>query len=91
MMVLNALRRIRCINEEHSEFIKWTEQDHRPDLAGKYRSVPKIVLDRKAIPRDAHFFRIEDWEVVLVVSEVIKDAMERVGCNGAEFIELEQA
>ncbi|HRI65864.1 MAG TPA: double-CXXCG motif protein [Polyangium sp.] len=48
-------------------------------------------MDRRAIPRDAHIFRIKDWEVVLVVSESVKNAMERVGCYGAEFTELELA
>jgi hypothetical protein len=41
-----------------------------------------------AIPPDAHFFRVKDWEVGLIVSEVVKYAMERVGCVGAEFIAL---
>lgn len=91
MMVLNALRYIRCVNEQRSEFIKWTKHDHRPDLAGKYRSVPKIVLDRNTIPPDAHFFRIKDWEIALIVSETVKNAMVRVGCYGAEFTELELA
>ncbi len=91
-IVLNALRLIRCIDEQRSEFQKFTQDDPvRPDLAGHYRSVPKIVLQRSAIPADAQFFRIEYWEVVLVVSESVKTAMERVGCNGAKFIELEMA
>ncbi len=91
-IVLNAIRAIRCIDESRSEFEKFkVDDDVRPDLAGQYSSVPKLVLDRQAIPPDAHFFRIEHWEVVLVVSEVVKDAMERVGCYGAEFIELEMA
>jgi len=90
MMVLNALRVIRCIDERRSEFLKFTEDDPvRPDLAGRYRSLPKMVLDRGAIPADAHFFRIKDWEIALIVSEVVKNAMERVGCYGAEFVELE--
>lgn len=91
MVVLNALRYIRCVNEQHSEFIKWTKYDHRADLAGKFRQVTKLVLDSRAIPADAHFFRIKDWEIVLVVSETVKNAMEKVGCVGAEFVELELA
>ena len=91
-MVLNALRLIRCIDEQRSEFQKYTEGNPiRPDLAGHYESVPKMVLDRSAIRPDAHFFRIMYWEVALIVSEVVKDAMERVGCYGAEFVELELA
>ena len=92
MMVLNALRLICCIDERRSEFLKFAEDDPvRPDLAGQYRQVTRLVLNRNAIPADVHFFRIMYWEVALIVSEVVKDAMERVGCYGAEFVELEMA
>lgn len=77
------------LDEARSEFIKWTEHDHRADLAGEFRQVTKLVLARDTIPDDAHFFRIAGWEVALIVSEEVKSAMERVGCFGAEFIELE--
>jgi len=83
--VLNALRLIDCIDEERSEFMKWTEQDHRADLAGEYRSVWKMHLDTSRIPQDAHFFRLKGWEVALIVSEQVKAAMEQVGCFGAQF------
>ena len=83
--VLNALRVIKCIDEERSEFFKWTEQDHRPDRAGQYRWVPRLLLDPALIPNDAHFFRIEGWLVALIVSETVKKTMEAVGCLGAEF------
>ena len=91
MYVLNCLRVIRCLDESKSEFLKWTEQDHRADLAGQYRQVTKLVLERSPIPIGAHFFRIKDWDVALIVSETVKNAMERVGCYGAEFTELEMA
>lgn len=92
MMVLNATRSIRCVNEKHSKFQKFTEDDTvRPDLAGQYRYISRLVLDKAAIPSDAHFFRIKDYEIALIVSEAVKNAMERVGCYGAEFTELEMA
>lgn len=40
------------------------------------------------VPSDAHFFRVEGWVVALIVSEAVKEAMERVGCMGAKFMEL---
>jgi len=89
MMVLNSVRVIRCLDETRSEFSKFTKDDRvRPDLAGQYKSVPKLIVDPKAIPPDAHFFRIEDWFVTLIVSEAVKDAMERVGCVGAKFTDV---
>lgn len=88
MTVLNALRVVRCLDETRSEFMKWTKEDHRADLAGQYRQVTKLVLAPGAVPSDAHFFRVEGWSVALLVSEAVKVAMERVGCVGAKFIEL---
>jgi len=88
MVVLNSVRVVKCLDEARSEFIKWTKQDHRADLAGQYRQVTRLVLDPGAIPADAHFFRVEGWLVALIVSEAVKDAMERVGCLGAKFIDV---
>ncbi len=91
MMVLNALRVIQCVHELESKFVKWTEHNHRPDKTGDYRYFDKLVLARQAIPQDAHFFRLKGYLIHLVVSETVKNAMERVGCYGAEFTELELA
>jgi hypothetical protein len=88
MVALNSLRVVRCLDEQYSEFLKWTKEDHRADLAGQYRQVTKLALRASAIPADAHFFRIEGWTVALVVSELVKTAMESVGCLGAKFIEI---
>jgi hypothetical protein len=88
MVVLNALRVVRCIDDTRSEFIKWTEEDNRPDRMGGYRQVTKLVLLPGSIPADANFFRVKGWLVALVVSEGIKNAMERAGCLGAKFYEL---
>lgn len=91
MQVLNAVRIVRCVDESRSEFLKWTAQDHRADLAGQYRQITKLRLDPRAIPSDAHFFRVADWKVALIVSEAVKDAMDRAGCAGAKFIEATSA
>lgn len=88
MVALNAVRVVRCLCETESEFIKWTAQDHRADLAGQYRQVTKLVLDREAIPTDARFFRVQGWTVALVISAAVKDAMESAGCLGARFTRL---
>jgi len=89
MVVLNCIRVVCCLNEHHSEFIKWTERDRVPEKVGQYRQVTRLVLDLNAIPLNAHFFRIEGWRIALIISETVKTAMERVGCYGAKFTELE--
>jgi hypothetical protein len=87
MEVLNATRVIRCLDESRFEFTRWPSQDHRPDLAGQYRQVVNLTVEATAIPPGAHFVRIEGWRIALVVSDVVKTAMERVGCVGAKFID----
>ncbi|WP_408022408.1 imm11 family protein [Sorangium sp. Soce836] len=86
--VLNALRVVKCLDESRSEFTKWTERDHRADLAGQYRGVTKLRIEPANVPNDAHFFRIEGWLVALIVSDSVKLAMEQIGCRGAKFQEV---
>lgn len=88
-VVINPLRVIQCVDEARSEFIKWTEHDHRSDLAGQYRSLMKPVLLNRAIPADVHIFRIWGSLVELVVSDTMKGTMEQTGCFGATFTEIE--
>jgi len=82
---LNAVRVIDCLNEDESEFTKWTRKDHRPDLAGQYRMVTKLKIDTRRIPPDGQFFRVERWRIALIVSQAIRNAMEEAGCFGALF------
>jgi hypothetical protein len=86
--VLNSTRVIKCLDEKRSEFMKWTDKDHRADLAGQYRMVTKLKIDSRELPTDAHFFRIEGWRIALIVSEQVKIAMEICGCRGAAFQDI---
>ncbi len=83
--MLNCTREVRCLDEEKSEFLKWLPTDHRSDLAGQYKSVTRPKIDPALVPENVHLFRV--WAgVALVVSEMLKDAMEEVGCLGAKFL-----
>ena len=86
--VLNCTRTVACVDDSRSEFIKWTSGDHRPERAGEYRAIPRLVLDEERIPNDVVFFRIRGWRVVLVVSEQLKKAMLEHGCLGAKFLPI---
>jgi len=83
--VLNSVRIISCLNENESEFTKWTQEDHRPDLIGQYRMITKLKIDPSGITPDAHFFRIEGWRIGLIVSQDVRSAMEMAACFGAVF------
>jgi hypothetical protein len=83
--ILNSTRSIACLDEQKSDYLKWLPGDYRADLVGSYRMVPKLIIDPTRVPTDAHFFRITDWEVALIVSQILKDTMEAEGCFGAKF------
>lgn len=87
-VVLNAVRRVRCLDENRSEFSRWTAEHGRPDKIGSYRGVTRLVLDRRALGERDHFFRVEGWRIALIVSDAVKAAMERAGCRGAQFLDV---
>jgi hypothetical protein len=86
-LILVATRRIRCIDEQASRIDLWTHEDGVPHMVGQYFSVRDMRID-KAKVGNARVFRPEGWEVVLIVSEEIKDALERMGATGTRFEEV---
>jgi hypothetical protein len=87
-VVIHARRHVACLDEKRSEFVKWTDRDHRADLAGRYRMVTKLIVDAQRIPSKAHVFRIDGWPIALIASQDVKDIMQRAGCLGAKFEEV---
>ncbi len=86
--LLNALHVVKCIDDEASEEVRrWTPEDGRPERVGTYRSVSGMRID-PAMVGDAKVFRPWGWPVVLIVSEDIKDALERAGVTGTAFEEV---
>jgi hypothetical protein len=85
--VLVATRLIRCIDEKASRILFWTPEDGEPDRVGQYRDIRDMRIDRAKVG-NAKVFRPEGWQVVLVVSEEIKDAMDAMGATGTRFQEV---
>lgn len=86
--ILNAIRLIRCIDDSRSaEVLYWKPEDGRPEKTGTYRNVHGMRIDTTRVG-EAKVFRTWGWSIVLIVSEDIKDAMERAGVTGAKFKEV---
>ncbi|MDC0708106.1 hypothetical protein POL68_06450 [Stigmatella sp. ncwal1] len=86
--ILVATRLIRCIDDNASEEVRyWKPEDDRPDKVGKYRAVYGMRIDPTKVG-DAKIFRTWGWTVALIVSEDIKDALERAGVTGCQFKEV---
>jgi hypothetical protein len=86
-LILVATRRIRCIDEKASRVQFWTPEDGAPHKVGTYWAVDDLHID-KAVVGSARVFRPEGWEVALIVSGDIKDALERMGATGTRFEEV---
>ena len=86
--ILVATRTIRCIDDQQSAEVKyWLPEDDRPELTGTYRAVYGMRIDTTKVG-DAKVFRPWGWNVVLIVSEDLKDALERSGATGMAFREV---
>ncbi|WXH26976.1 hypothetical protein WA016_00887 [Myxococcus stipitatus] len=87
-LILVATKLVRCIDDEASEeVLYWKPEDERPDKLGKYRSVYGMRIDPTKVG-GVKVFRTWGWTGVLIVSEDIKDALERAHVTGAEFEEV---
>ena len=64
--------------------MKWTEKDGRPDKVGKYRHLGDLTIDSSRT-NGHHIFRIRDWEIALIVSERVKDALNGIDDLGIVF------
>jgi hypothetical protein len=84
-LIVNAVFREACVDEGRSDILRWKPEDDRPDEVGKYRMISGLTIDAgRTHERD--FFRVEDWEVALIVSERIRQALEVVPDLGVVFI-----
>ncbi|MFY2558650.1 imm11 family protein [Corallococcus terminator] len=86
--LVNVTRTIRCIDDSASEEVRyWKPEDGRPEKVGKYRGVSGMRIDPTKVG-DAKVFRTWGWTIALIVSEDIKDALERAGVTGVKFEEV---
>ena len=86
-LVLVATRLIRCIDEAASHVRFWKPEHGVPEKVGQYMGVDRMRIDKTKVG-NAKVFRPEGWTVTLIVSEELKDAMERMGATGTRFEEV---
>ncbi|HEX8697291.1 MAG TPA: DUF1629 domain-containing protein [Myxococcaceae bacterium] len=86
-LILVATRLVRCIDEQASRIERWTQEDGVPHMVGQYSSVRDLRIDKTAVG-SARVFRPDGWFVSLIISEEIKDALDRMGATGTRFEEV---
>ncbi|WP_254330701.1 imm11 family protein [Corallococcus exiguus] len=86
--ILVATRNIRCIDVQQSSEVKyWLPEDERPEKTGTYRAVSNMRIDSTKVG-EVKVFRPWGWTVALIVSEHIKEGLERAGVTGMRFEEV---
>jgi hypothetical protein len=87
-VLLNVTRVVKCIDDEASDEVRyWRPEDGQPEKVGRYRSVRGMRIDPSKVG-GARMFRTWGWELAIVVSEAIKEALERMGATGMRFQEV---
>jgi hypothetical protein len=83
--IVNAVKVIDCIDEANCrEVHHYTEEDPFPEYAGEYRWIRGLRIDPSKT-EGARVFRPKRFKAALIVSEEIKNALERVGSLGVSF------
>lgn len=85
--ILNITTVLDCLDRKKSMIQWWTETDNRPEKTGK----PRMIIDLRIEPckaRNTEIFRLFDWEVAIIVSKRLKEAIEAAGFQGVKFEEV---
>jgi len=86
--LLNVTRMMKCIDDNAcEEVLYWKPADGRPDKTGKYRNVVGLRI-AKSLVGDVKVFRTWGWTIALIVSEDLKEALDRTGATGMKFTEV---
>lgn len=86
--IINATITLDAIDPS-SDIEKYTARQiaEVPERGDRYKMVSKIVLNGEKIPVNSHIFRLKGWLVDLIVSEDVKNGIEKICPNhGGEFI-----
>jgi hypothetical protein len=86
--ILNALRILRCIDDARCAEVQYFRpEDGQPEKVGEYKYVRGLRID-PARAEGAPLFRPWGWPEALIVSEDLKEALEREGITGTRFTEV---
>ncbi|RKH67484.1 hypothetical protein D7V93_02865 [Corallococcus llansteffanensis] len=83
--VVNATKVADCIDEANCREVQhYSEEDLFPEYAGEYRWIYGLRIDPSKAD-GAHVLRPKKFKTAFVVSEEVRDALERVGNLGVSF------
>lgn len=81
--ILNILNEIDCVDESRAKFKKWTMEDSRPDLAGDFHYIEKLVL-RTDVLYPFSIFRVARHSTTIIIKRGLKEFFDRLAVTGIE-------
>ncbi len=82
--ILIVTNKIDCVDEAQSDYQKFESGNAiRPDLAGEYQSFTRLKIDESKATKP--IFRIDKFDIAMVVSEEIKTCLENCEVTGCQF------
>jgi len=83
--ILVVPRLVKCVDEGRCHCTRWVASDGRPDRVGQYRMIVDLKIKAEAVPQEVDIFRVDGWNVALIVSERMRTAIESVDPPGLKF------
>ncbi len=85
--VLVVKNLVDCVDEQKSDFKKFQENDDiRPDLAGEYSVIRSLKIDKSKVNKN--IFRLEKYDLAVIINETIKKSLHNKGLLGVKFISV---
>jgi hypothetical protein len=78
--VLNVVLSIDCVDEDQT----LVQYHTRGDPGRKYDMLARKIID-EAKARGQHIFRLANWEISLIVSEIVRDRFAQAGVTGISY------
>jgi hypothetical protein len=83
--IINVKKCFRCVDEANSRGVQMYPPDGVvPERVGTYRAIYGLRIDTSKT-ENARVFRVQGYQSALIVSEEIKNALERIGNLGVHF------
>ena len=82
--IINVTSVVRCVDRGASRIEWYTEADGRPDMIGRAKTVGKLVVDPSRVG-NANMFRLGERPIQIIVSSVVRGALEKDRVSGVRF------
>jgi hypothetical protein len=83
--ILNITRLSACLDFTRADYVTYPDDyEDEPEKSGKVRWIANVVIEPDKV-KGQHIFRLEEWPVIIIVSQPLRAELERNGFTGLRF------